>query len=76
MFWHQGLRHRIEMVGMQMRYDDEFDAVEDFFRTCRQFDQRIGRAPGKGRARSLWGKEWIDQDDPALDLQLQRRVAQ
>jgi hypothetical protein len=48
MFWHQGLRHRIEMIGMEMRDDDEFDAVEDFFRTCRQFDQRVGRAPGKG----------------------------
>jgi hypothetical protein len=25
---------------MQMRDDDEFDAVEDFFGACRQFDQR------------------------------------
>jgi hypothetical protein len=49
MFWHHGLRHRIEMIGMQMRDDDELDAVEDFFRACRQLDQRVGGAPGKGR---------------------------
>src|SRR6185369_4609813 len=67
--WHQGLRHRIEMVGMQMRDDDEFDAVEDFFRANRQFDQRVRRTPGEGWSRSLRGKEWIDQDDPAADLQ-------
>jgi hypothetical protein len=52
------------------------DVIVSVYDMGRQFDQRIGCAPGKGRARSLPSKEWIDQDDPALDLQLQRGVAQ
>jgi D-serine deaminase-like pyridoxal phosphate-dependent protein len=71
----QRLRDRIEMIRMQMRDDDELNAVEDFVDADRELDERIERASGIRRPAMSRREERIDQDRSAGHVELQSGVA-